>query len=67
MSQSQLAGANEGLGMSKVIVAAFSISLDGFGAGFRQDLNNPLGVRGFELHGWLQNTEVFKKNHRAFR
>jgi dihydrofolate reductase len=47
--------------MSKVKVAAFSISLDGFGAGPRQDLNNPLGVRGFELHEWLQNTAVFKK------
>ena len=49
--------------MSKVRVAAFSISLDGFGAGPRQDLNNPLGVRGFELHAWFQNTEVFKKMH----
>lgn len=47
--------------MSKVKVAAFSISLDGFGAGPRQDLDNPLGVRGFELHEWLRNTEVFKK------
>jgi dihydrofolate reductase len=47
--------------MSKVRVAAFSISLDGFGAGPRQDLNNPLGVRGFELHGWFKETEVFKK------
>jgi len=47
--------------MSKVRVAAFSISLDGFGAGPRQDLNNPLGVRGFELHKWFQATEVFKK------
>jgi dihydrofolate reductase len=47
--------------MSKVRVAAFSISLDGFGAGPRQDVNNPLGVRGFELHGWFQGTEVFKK------
>src|SRR5215470_5956420 len=47
--------------MSKVRVAAFSISIDGFGAGPRQDLNNPLGVRGFELHSWFQDTEVFKK------
>jgi dihydrofolate reductase len=47
--------------MSKVRVAAFSISLDGFGAGPRQDVNNPLGVRGFELHTWFQNTEVFNK------
>ncbi len=47
--------------MGKVRVAAFSVSLDGFGAGPRQDLNNPLGVRGFELHTWFQDTEVFKK------
>jgi dihydrofolate reductase len=47
--------------MSKVRVAAFSISIDGFGAGPRQDLSNPLGVRGFELHGWLRHTEMFKK------
>jgi dihydrofolate reductase len=49
--------------MSKVRVAAFSISLDGFGAGPRQDLNNPIGVRGRELHEWFQKTEVFKKMH----
>ena len=49
--------------MSKVRVAAFSISLDGFGAGPRQDLNNPLGVRGFELHTWFLSTEAFKKMH----
>ena len=49
--------------MSKVRVAAFSVSLDGFGAGPRQDVNNPLGVRGFELHSWFQQTEVFNKMH----
>ena len=47
--------------MSKVRVAAFSVSLDGFGAGPRQDLQNPLGVRGTELHGWFFHTETFKK------
>jgi dihydrofolate reductase len=49
--------------MSQVRVAAFSISLDGFGAGPRQDLNNPLGVRGLELHAWFFNTEAFTKIH----
>ncbi len=49
--------------MSKVRVAAFSISIDGFGAGPRQDLNNPLGVRGLELHGWFQDTEEFRRMH----
>ena len=47
--------------MSKVKVASFSISLDGYGAGPRQDLQNPLGVRGTELHGWFFPTDVFKK------
>ncbi|HEY1463521.1 MAG TPA: dihydrofolate reductase family protein [Terriglobales bacterium] len=50
--------------MSKVRVAAFSVSLDGFGAGPRQDINNPLGVRGMELHQWFFRTEVFKKMQR---
>jgi dihydrofolate reductase len=49
--------------MSKVRVAAFSVSLDGFGAGPRQDLNNPLGVRGLEVHKWFLDTEEFKKIH----
>ncbi len=49
--------------MSKVRVAAFSISIDGFGAGPWQDLQNPLGVRGLELHAWFLQTEIFKKIH----
>ncbi|HTC46074.1 MAG TPA: dihydrofolate reductase family protein [Candidatus Aquilonibacter sp.] len=49
--------------MGKVKVAAFSVSIDGFGAGPRQDLQNPLGVRGLELHGWFFQTEAFKKMH----
>ena len=49
--------------MSKVRVAAFSMSVDGFGAGPRQDLDNPLGGRGLELHRWLFGTETFAKMH----
>ena len=49
--------------MSKVRVAAFSISVDGFGAGPRQDLQNPLGVRGPELDGWFVGTEIFRQMH----
>lgn len=45
--------------MSKVKVSAFSVSLDGFGAGPYQDLNNPLGVRGLELHTWFMKTAAF--------
>jgi dihydrofolate reductase len=32
--------------------AHFSISLDGFMAGPNQDRDNPLGIRGLELHRW---------------
>jgi len=49
--------------MSKVRVAAFSVSIDGFGAGPRQDLQNPLGVRGTEMFSWFFQTEVFQKIH----
>jgi dihydrofolate reductase len=47
--------------MSRVKVAAFSISLDGFGAGPRQSLENPLGVQGTELHHWFFPTAIFRK------
>ena len=47
--------------MQKLRVANFSISIDGFGAGLRQDINNPLGVGGMELHRWFFPTDVFQK------
>src|SRR5580704_4524660 len=42
-----------GNAMTKVRVAGFSVSLDGFGAGPEQSLENPLGKRGQELHPWF--------------
>jgi dihydrofolate reductase len=47
--------------MSKLRVESFTISLDGFGAGPHQDINNPLGVGGNELHGWAIPTRTFQK------
>lgn len=47
--------------MSKVLVAAFSVSIDGFGAGPRQDIDNPLGVRGLDLHQWFFATDTFRR------
>jgi dihydrofolate reductase len=47
--------------MSKVRVSSFSISVDGFGAGARQDLQYPLGVRGPEMFSWFFQTEVWNK------
>jgi len=46
--------------MAKVRVAGFSVSLDGFGAGPEQSLQNPLGKRGKELHGWAFPTKTFQ-------
>jgi len=48
--------------MSKLRVESFTISLDGFGAGPDQDLQNPLGVGGTALHGWAFSTRTFQKN-----
>jgi dihydrofolate reductase len=45
--------------MSKLRVHAFSISLDGYGAGPKQDLQDPLGVGGEALHGWFVATRTF--------
>jgi dihydrofolate reductase len=47
--------------MTKVKVAAFSVSLDGYGAGTEQSLQNPLGKRGEELHTWIFPTKMFQK------
>jgi len=47
--------------MSKLCVRAFTISLDGFGAGPDQSLENPLGVEGENLHRWFFPTKIFQK------
>jgi dihydrofolate reductase len=47
--------------MSRLRVNAFSISLDGFGAGCDQSLQAPLGVGGEALHGWAMPTRSFRK------
>jgi dihydrofolate reductase len=49
--------------VSKLRVQSFAVSLDGYGAGPRQDLQNPLGVGGFELMEWFFPTRVFKAMH----
>jgi dihydrofolate reductase len=48
--------------MPKLRVESFTISLDGFGAGPDQDINNPLGVGGASLHAWAIPTRTFQKN-----
>jgi dihydrofolate reductase len=39
--------------MSRLLVRNFSVSLDGYSAGPHQDLDNPLGVGGMQLHEWI--------------
>lgn len=49
--------------MPKVRVAAFAVSVDGFGAGPRQSLENPLGEGGTTLHNWFFPTRTFQQMH----
>jgi dihydrofolate reductase len=47
--------------MTKLRVSSFSVSLDGYGAGPNQSLENPLGIGGVALHGWAFATRTFRK------
>jgi dihydrofolate reductase len=47
--------------MPIVRVNTFSLSLDGYGAGPDQDLENPLGRGGKSLHEWVYPTRSFQR------
>jgi dihydrofolate reductase len=47
--------------MTKIRVHAFSISVDGYGAGPSQSLQNPLGIGGKALHDWVFPTRTFQR------
>jgi dihydrofolate reductase len=47
--------------MARLRVHAFSISLDGYGAGPNQDMKEPLGVGGESLHNWIFGTRHWKQ------
>jgi len=49
--------------VSKLLVRSFAVSLDGYGAGPGQDLENPLGVRGPELMEWFFHTRAWRRMH----
>jgi dihydrofolate reductase len=49
--------------MPTVRVQSFGLSIDGYGAGPNQDLQNPLGVRGPELMEWFVHTRVWRRMH----
>lgn len=46
--------------MSKVRVAGFGVSLDGFSAGPEQSVNDPLGKRGTDVFQWFFHTKTFR-------
>lgn len=49
--------------MSKLRVASFSLSLDGYGAGPGQSAAEPLGQGGEALHDWYVPTRTFQQMH----
>ena len=49
--------------MTQVRVESFTISMDGYGAGPDQDMKNPLGVGGEDLHQWFIPTRTFQRIH----
>src|SRR5262249_43094844 len=49
--------------VSRLRVHSFSISIDGYGAGPNQDLQNPLGVGGPALFDWFVHTRTWQHMH----
>jgi len=47
--------------MTKLRVHCFSVSIDGYGAGPDQDLDNPLGRGGSAMHEWVFATRTFQQ------
>ena len=49
--------------MSKLRVNSFAVSIDGYGAGPHQDLQNPIGVGGLALMNWFFHTRTWQHMH----
>ena len=49
--------------MPIVRVQSFAVSLDGFAAGPRQDLENPIGAGGLDLMKWFFETRTWRQMH----
>jgi dihydrofolate reductase len=47
--------------MTRLRVHALAISIDGYGAGPGQNLENPLGAGGLALHDWIVPTRSFRQ------
>lgn len=51
--------------MSKLCVRSFAVSIDGYGAGPDQSIDQPLGVRGPELMEWFFHTRMWTRMQQA--
>jgi dihydrofolate reductase len=49
--------------MSKLKVLCFAVSIDGYGAGPNQSMDNPMGMGGMSLHEWVIPTKTFQALH----
>jgi dihydrofolate reductase len=49
--------------MTKLRVHNFSISIDGYGAGPEQSLENPLGIGGESMHEWAVHSAAWRAAH----
>ena len=49
--------------MSKIRVHSFSVSIDGYGAGPNQDLENPIGIGGTKVFDWFFPTRTWQGLH----
>jgi dihydrofolate reductase len=49
----------------KLRVNSFSLSIDGYAAGPRQDLDNPIGVGGLKVFDWFFPTRTWQRMHGA--
>ncbi|MET0311094.1 MAG: dihydrofolate reductase family protein [Burkholderiaceae bacterium] len=47
--------------MPQIRVSGYTVSVDGYGAGPVQTLQQPMGRRGELLHGWMRETATFQK------
>jgi dihydrofolate reductase len=47
--------------MARLRVRSFAISIEGYGAGPNQGLDNPLGEGGMALHEWVFGTRTFRR------
>ncbi len=47
--------------MPRLRVQSFSVSIDGFGAGLNQGVDNPMGQGGMALHDWAFTTRTMRQ------